>query len=88
MPSPIPIEIFEKAGISPTPWDQIHFLESKDQLPQEINNTIDYPFTYEIQVLKEVFHHGILTLIECRYEYSNYDDFKTRLDAYIIIDKN
>ena len=77
-----------KPRISSVPWDQIHFIESPDQLPEEINNTVDYPFTYEIQTLQEVFQHKILTLVECRYEYSNYDDFKARLDAYVIIDQN
>ncbi len=77
-----------KSRISSVPWDQIHFIASLDQLPTEINNTVDYPFTYEIQTLQEVFQHQILTLVECRYECSNYDEFKTRLDAYVIIDKN
>ena len=37
--------------ISKQAWDSIHFIESKSELPQEINETQDYPFTYEIKKL-------------------------------------
>ena len=74
--------------ISKQAWDSIHFIESKSELPQEINETQDYPFTYEIKKLTTVFSKHILKVIECRYELATPNDYQSSLHAYVLIEKN
>jgi len=68
-------------------WEQIHFIENSDQLPTEINNTLDYPYTYEILKLTSVFQKGILSIVECKYELSEAKNFQSYTHAYVLIDK-
>jgi len=74
--------------ISKQKWDSIHFIENESELPQEINETQDYPFTYEIKKLRTVFSKHILKLIECRYELATQNDYQSSLHAYVLIEKN
>jgi len=73
--------------ISNQKWDSIKFIEDESELPKEINQTEDYPFTFEIRKLTTVFQKHILRIIECKYELSTPNDYQSTLHAFVIIDK-
>jgi len=66
-------------------WDKVYFIEDESELPKSINQTTDYPFTFEIQTLKTIFNEEILKIVECRYESSTFNDYRSRVEAFVII---